>query len=267
VESQLFVITLVDEAYNLLIPPTQDVTCNIDIRRVFQDSDPPADPREIKPQSLTSDHCIGTNTRFVINGGYYRVILGFQREIALVLEDGEHNEGCLFRAMYLLRVLDRFAEELFDAGANSITTNWRSRVLNPLLQRQLRGIYDHDTVAIKKLVGATLEEAATFYLTDDPLDHNAGRRLRRSLLSLWQVRWSLGQFRNGQHYRAVAKDYHRSNNSTKKLIQDKDLMKQDEFDRIVLWEFEGSVIVAEGIFAYYEDLMQEAVSDLYLYGP
>ena len=258
-ESPSYMITLViNENYNFMNPSDRSIPCNLDVKGVIFDSDPPDDPRKLELERAVA---LNGEVRFTINGGYYRVILGFQREIDLALEDEEDTTPCLFRAMYLLRVLSEFGQELVDAPAGSVTPEWRSRVLNPLLQRQLRGIYDHDSDRIEKEVGPSREDAHKFYLTHDPLDYGVGRRLRHNLLYLWQVRWSLGYIdKNGMHHRATSEDYYRTLASTKMLVNHRKVVTEGEAEDMVLSKSEGEVIDEEGIFCYYEDLVREAVS-------
>ena len=71
-----------------------------------------------------------------IHAGYRRVLAGFIREIEFTTVDKVETHDCVFRGIYLIKILDHFAEELAHAPPNSVT-RFRSRVLNPLLQRRL----------------------------------------------------------------------------------------------------------------------------------
>ena len=83
--------------------------------------------------------------------------------------DNVTEGNCLFRATYLLKVLDLFAKELVGIAAE-LPQRWRSRVLNPILQRQLAGVLDNVPNMVELQVGRSVEEAAQFYLTVDPLN-------------------------------------------------------------------------------------------------
>ena len=71
-----------------------------------------------------------------IHAGYRRVLAGFIREIEFTTVDKVETHDCVFRGIYLIKILDHFAEELAHAPPNS-GARFRSRVLNPLLQRRL----------------------------------------------------------------------------------------------------------------------------------
>ncbi|KAF9643111.1 hypothetical protein BDM02DRAFT_3192187 [Thelephora ganbajun] len=108
------------------------------------------------------------------------------------MTDGlQKDHNCLFRGTYLMMVLDFFVLDL-KGIAEGVEVEWRLAALNPLLQRQLRGLQDQETGMIKMDVGRTLDEVEEFYLKKDPLDPDNVKELLRSLVYVWLVRWSLG---------------------------------------------------------------------------
>ena len=254
---QLFQIDLEDEPNRPLFGYDENTVCNLTVYQVVCGKDAPTDPREVTEPSRRS--LLPNPNKFKVHPGYHRVILGFKREIAVVLQDRKHDAHHLFRAMYLLQVLDHFAEELADEK-RAITMRWRSRVLNPLLQRQLRGIHDHSIPLIKEVVGLTKQDAARFYLVMDPFDPKLEKRVLRSLLYIWQVRWSIGRCIEGRYSKATVEDCERSRAITEKLWTERSTLDETEFESTPLWNYEGQAIVEEDIVQYYADCMEEAVS-------
>ena len=145
-----------------------------------------------------------------IHAGYARVLHGFHREIDFITKDskarpGEYQAGWFFRAQYLIKVLDAFAKELEEATRHQRMLNedtvlpahlFRSRVLNPIIQRQSRGFPDN-TSTIREVAGETPEEAEYFYLHIDPLDPRFIPRCLRGLLYVAPVRFGMVYFSLG----------------------------------------------------------------------
>jgi hypothetical protein len=68
--------------------------------------DLPEDGREI--QRPGEEQLLPVSRWFKIPKGYYRVIKGFIREIDLLYDDRVKDRHCVFRAIYLLKILDHF---------------------------------------------------------------------------------------------------------------------------------------------------------------
>ena len=73
-------------------------------------------------------------------------------------------------ATYLIKILDSFAVELPLIRGRLSPETWRSRVLNPLLQRQLNGVSDQEPEMVEQAVRSTPEKVARFYLGADLLN-------------------------------------------------------------------------------------------------
>ena len=149
-----------------------------------------------------------------IHRGYLRFLAGMIREIAFSTEDGITNHNCLFRAEYSVMILDRFAEELMRKQ-RAPGVRWRSRVLNPLLQRQLEGITDYEAKSVVEAVGPTVEAAARFYLTRDPLDPSNTLEMMHNILYIWPVRQSLACL----YTKASESNFHHSMKNAQSLIK------------------------------------------------
>ena len=118
----------------------------------------------------------------------------------LTLEDahGEIDMGheSLRRRTYAQMTLDMFGREL-DFRRGPLAT-FRSKVLSPILQRQLRGIPDAYSPSIRKAIvqrsgGApTISQVTTMYLGNDPLDPRCIPSYRRNLVYVREALWHLG---------------------------------------------------------------------------
>jgi hypothetical protein len=117
----------------------------------------------------------------------------------LVAEDnhGEHNSGheAVRRQSYARQVLDHVAKEL--KGHKGSAAGFRSKVLNPILQRYLGGIPDCYTPSVRAAIAEdgkepTIADATKFYLAEDPTDTSHIPRYRRNLLYISPMRWFLG---------------------------------------------------------------------------
>lgn len=125
-----------------------------------------------------------------IHPGYRRYLAGFLGEIQFMTKDKVSNPTVFFRGVYLKMVLVIFADELLDLPDSDGKREFRSRALNPLLQRQLRGINDHHVPRVKEEVGETPEAAANFYLILDPVDEDVQWMWRGNFIYIWPVRLS-----------------------------------------------------------------------------
>jgi hypothetical protein len=111
-----------------------------------------------------------------------------------------------------MEVLDAFAEEL--SAVDPVTPAFRSKVLTPILQRQLCGVPDHYTPCVIGAIASdgetvTLGDATKFYLQEDPTGPECIPAYRRNLIYIPEARWHLGtvvgsiKIGNAQHYNAV----------------------------------------------------------------
>ena len=186
--------------------------CTVTVQAIIHSADPSVTPKNL--QSPTPAQ-LGATTSYNIQAGYRRALLCFLREIDLVYKDKVQEPECVFRATYLLKVLDDFMRELWRLDPSKINHQWRSRSLNPLLQRQFHGVEDQDCATVRARVGETPEHAAQFYLARDPLDPDLVLDLLRGLFLVSPVRWSLAHL----HKPGTRDSYSAARASTQKAVK------------------------------------------------
>ena len=201
---------------------------------------------------------LGTATVYRIHAGYRRLLLGFTREIEFMTVDKLKSHNCLFRATYLIKVLDLFAGELVrHSAATADFSGYRSQVLNPILQRQVRGVYDHEAEMVRLSVGDTLEDAAKFYLSWDPLETKHINILLRGILYIWPVRLSFALLSR----KATSALYDLGRTNTEALLMDRRKVKDEEFLKSTyLYDWERRIVDLEGLERFYQDLVEPIVS-------
>ncbi|KAF9782610.1 hypothetical protein BJ322DRAFT_163498 [Thelephora terrestris] len=162
-----------------------------------------------------------------------------------------------FYKYVLLSFFHLFLRKSFEKGTEkyfSLTlmdpAKFRSKVLNPIIQRQLRGVADNDSDEVKKAVGTKLEDAVNFYLARDPLNPQDCPALFRNLLYITPVRLSFACY-DSQCSKAV---YEKSRLNTKFLRHS--CVQHDTSDQILLLPFEVEVIEHEGLGGLYRGLIK-----------
>jgi hypothetical protein len=128
-----------------------------------------------------------------IPAAYHRLVCQLNAEITHAEKHSGHE--ALRRCSYAMEVLDTFGEEL--ASLRNPGVGFRSKVLTPILQRQLRGIPDHYSPSISCVIASdcetvTIRDATEFYLSVDPTDPQWISVYRRNLISVPEMRWHLG---------------------------------------------------------------------------
>jgi len=209
--------------------------------------------------------------QYCIHAGYRRVLFAFLQEIGMVCRKELPVDECGFRGRYLAKVLDSFVKELEhhqrksesflspEAGVDFNTVEphlFRSRVLNPILQRQLRGIPDNESALVKKAVGTTMAAAQEFYLSLDPLHPNLARRMFKNLLYISPVRSSLVFFNrqvNEGSWRNILLN-------TKFLLGSRSEHPAGAWNEEVLYDFEIEMIGKENLGGIYQGLINASVS-------
>ena len=190
-----------------------------------------------------------------IHAGYLRVLLGFNREIKFMTKDKIKAHNCLFRATYLQMILDLFVLELSRVPAAN-PWHFRSQVLNPILQRQLRGILDEEQQAIKAEVGPTVTDAAAFYLMKDPLNPHHVSSLLRQLLYVWPVHLSLGFIGRKGNSRAWTVALR----NMKSLVAKRCKVSDEVWENEMLSKYERTLVTLECLDMYYAAILAMAVS-------
>ena len=170
-----------------------DTECTVVFRSVIGDPDiPPTTILDISEEDLTRP------IEYVVHAGYRPCLTAFIREIDFMVKGQNSSHNCIFRGTYLIKVLDRFLDELEARPRLQAKTRFRSKVLNPILQRLMRGIIDYEASSVQVAVGDTSEESAAFYLGKDPLDESNRITMLHNSLYVWPVRNSYSFLEKGQ---------------------------------------------------------------------
>jgi len=111
---------------------------------------------------------------------------------------GAANDGheAFRRQVYAGNMLDEFTKEVMQYKGDP--KDFRSFVLTPVLQRQLRGIPDsyypliaHALTEARTEHTPTIGDATTFYLGVDPINPTCIATFRRNLVYIREARWHL----------------------------------------------------------------------------
>lgn len=129
----------------------------------------------------------------------------------------------LLRAAYAQKLIDALAAELITRGPKGENLRWRSRVLNPLLQRQLHGYIDHESMMLSSHFRGNhakhiSEAVGEFYLARDPLCPAEQISLRWGVIYVTNARWSLAVSENPELLTDLD-HYERSRENTSKLLE------------------------------------------------
>jgi hypothetical protein len=129
-----------------------------------------------------------------VPAAYRRVISQLTAEVRHATIHTGHE--ALRRCSYAMETLDAFAKEL--SSTRSITAAFRSKILTPILQRQLQGIPDHYTPAVSGVIASdhetvTIGDATNFYLNEDPTHPQCIPGYRRNLIYIPEMMWHWGQ--------------------------------------------------------------------------
>ena len=232
-------------------------SCKVSVRPIIRN------PHLSLAQKETTDPTpaeLGKAKIYTIHVGYLRILAGMTREIKFLTEDKLGSHNCVFRAVYLMKVLDLFANELAKLGTET-SLRFRSPVLNPILQRQLRGIHDHEPAQVLEAVGNTLEDATDFYLKFDPLNPRHIPTILRNLLYVWHVRLSISFL----YVRCTEDAYEGALRKTDYLITQRAKIPDDEWDAEILNEDEYQIIEQDLLNKYYQGLIECSVRIPYLF--
>jgi hypothetical protein len=141
------------------------------------------------------------------------ILAPYDRIISQLLAEVRHAIGhdcheARRRQQYAMKVLDAFGAEFKKAykHADFRPAEFRSKVLTPILQRQLAAIPDAYTPTVRAAIPSSPRESITtssrdrltirdvteFYLGLDPTDPKHIRSYRRNLLLIPEARWHLG---------------------------------------------------------------------------
>ena len=128
----------------------------------------------------------------VIPAAYVRLIDQFGLEASLATVNHDHEAQR--RATYAIETLNALGKEL--SGYKHTGAAFRSSVLNPIMQRQVRGVQSDYGPAVRNAIvkgrSPTIYDATEFYLRLDHLDRKSIPLYRRQLIYSPEQRWHLG---------------------------------------------------------------------------
>lgn len=151
---------------------------------------------------------VGTSNKFKLRGktrselthDTKEVPAPYDRIVAQLLAEDEHGHfdkghEALRRQTFAQRVLDDFWKEI--KSYEGPPAAFRSKVLTPILQRQLWGIEENQSMCVRNGVSngfgtPTIADATEFYLGADPTDPSFITSYRRNMIYIPEARWHLG---------------------------------------------------------------------------
>ena len=173
------------------------------------------------------------------------------------------------RQAYAARVLDLFGEELWEYTLDA--TSFRSRVLTPILQRQLWGVHDAYLPSIQAAIAGgedrepTMAEVVRFYLEDDPVSPGYIATYRRNMLYIPEPRWHLGTILGKskapeRYYRQTLLDH----DKIMEAVRNEEAPKLSPAGIPVLRHTEVKVIAKAQLSGWFIEELQLVVGDLEL---
>ena len=128
-----------------------------------------------------------------IPAAYHRLVAQLTAEITHASSHSGHE--ALRRCSYAMEVLDAFGAEL--TSSRSLTSDFRSKVLTPILQRQRRGTSHCYLPPLSYVISSngetvTIGDATGYYLQEDPTHPDWIPAYRRNLIYIPKMRWHLG---------------------------------------------------------------------------
>jgi len=187
------------------------------------------------------------------------------------------------RQMYARQVLDALAEEIITNQAQPperriSPTFFRSHILTPILQRQLRAVHDaympsvHTAMIRKGEDSLTISRVTEIYLHQDPTLAHHIPRYRRHLLYVPEPRWYLGILVNPgrvgdadfyntvrQHHEEILMAIREEKGKGKECDEGRNM--RDPYGMPLLRRAEVRAIVLEGL----EDLFAQELTAVVLY--
>ena len=179
------------------------------------------------------------------------------------------------RQFYARKTLYAFIKELKELGeGDAPSANFRSKVLTPILQRQLQGVPDSYTPTVRTSISAeadgepTITDVTKFYLNDDPVDPGFIPTYRRSLLHISEARWHLSIVAgvaemaptpDAKHHYAKVR---RNHDAIMAAISAEGFDGFDELGVPLLKSVEVKAIFDEGLQDFFEDELKHVVRDV-----
>ena len=205
--------------------------------------------------------------KFSIPAAYHQLVYQLVSEIDLA-DDHDFHEARR-RQVYARQILDLFGQELlgFRGYTPEAMVAFRSKILTPILVRQLWGIDDAFTPYVEAAIKGTqqdltIEAVTTFYLKDDPADPSLIPTYRRNLLYVPMARWCLGRAMwNPDSPKAI--DYYRrfldDHDDIIDSLKQTGLQGEDENGFPLLTDVEAAAIGKEDLEIFFKKEMERLV--------
>ena len=104
-----------------------------------------------------------------------------------------HSQEAQRRSSYAERMLEELGKEIWSTTVPG--KKFRSMVLNPVMQRHRLGVPADYAPVVERVVSGkripTIQDAARFYLQDDPVDPATINSYRRNIIYISEARWHL----------------------------------------------------------------------------
>jgi hypothetical protein len=215
-------------------------------------------------------------TEFQIPAAYHQLVCQLGGEIAFANTHDIHEARR--RQVYARQVLDLFGKELkwLRGYSDAAMITFRSRVLTPILARQLWGTDDAYTPSVSRAVQGqgkelTIEAATNYYLEVDPTDPVHIPNYRRNLLYVPMARWYIGRvLGNPRHPRTLSDYYDRVLQDHDKIMSAMKATGQQVTDGNpipLLTEVEAKAIDEEGLAIFFQAEMARLVNSTCSHDP
>jgi hypothetical protein len=218
----------------------------------------------------------GVSIEFRIPAAYHRIVSQLVGEIVFATNNDIYEARR--RQVYARQVLDFFGQELLRLKGYSpaAMVNFRSKVLTPILMRQLRGTDDAYAPFVHKAVQRkhqqlTIKAATEYYFGLDPVDPMWIPTYRRNLLYLPVARWYLGFLMHNPKGKETAPQYY------KRILEDHDHILEalkvtgyrgNDKNRIpLLTKVEVLSVAEEGLSLFFKDELASLVRFICFHTP
>jgi len=212
-----------------------------------------------------------SNTTYEIPAAYHQLICQLVAEDMHAEGDNSH-ESCR-RQTYARETLDALGDELKEYKRKKLPpVDFRSKILTPILQRYLHGVYDgyspSVTIGISKDEEAlTIQHVTKFYLGVDPADPIFIRTYHRNLVYLPHARWHLGVVMGAKYgtSQGASENYDNVYSNHYAIMADlnsNDHESRDANNIPLLKSSKVRCIIQEGLENFFQEEFERIVSDI-----
>jgi len=211
-----------------------------------------------------------SNTTYEIPAPYHQLVCQLVAEDMHGADHDSHESRR--RQTYAREILNAFGDELKEFKRSKLPpVDFRSRVLTPILQRQLNGIYDGYSYSARNAFPKegeepTIQDVTRFYLRNDPVDPIFIRTYRRNLLYLPNPRWHLHIVMGGEigSTDAAVKHYNKvmaNHDTIMRNLPPNSHERRDNNNIPFLNHTEVRCIIDEGLENFFKEELENVVRD------